>query len=133
MTELVIIRGLPGSGKSTYAEEKYPDHVLFEPDHLISGINRGYFYHHELFNKAHDFLESLVNVALSHKENVVVCDIFPKSESLDSYIELAKYYKCKIIIKTLTENFGSIHNVPKFQIDEMEFDLFNRTMDFSNE
>ena len=35
MTVIVLIRGVPGSGKTTKAKAEYPDHELIEADQFL--------------------------------------------------------------------------------------------------
>lgn len=46
MTAIVLIRGVPGSGKTTKAKAEYPDHELIEADQFFMswlGTSNGYY------------------------------------------------------------------------------------------
>lgn len=117
--ELVIIRGLPGSGKSTLAKTAFADHLHYEPDHLFSDTNGRYLFDAQLFDKAKDFVLSMTDYALSRGESVVVSDVFPKIDELKPYVDLANYHDVSIRVIYTSADYGNVHRVPKYVLDEM--------------
>ena len=43
MPEIVLIRGVPGSGKTTMAKTKFPNHVLCEADQFFTHLGTGMY------------------------------------------------------------------------------------------
>ena len=119
MNELIIVRGLPGSGKSTYAKDHFPNHLIYEPDHLFCDITGKYRFDAQLWNDAHEWVLKLVDFALARKEKVVVCDVFPTIKSLEEYQLLADTYDIELTVFNMTKSHGSIHHVPITIIKEM--------------
>lgn len=114
MSELVIIRGLPGSGKTTYARHKYPTYLHYDLDHLFTDVDGTYRYEAQLREEAQSFLLKLVDFGLSRKENIVVTEIFSSKNDLQPFMLLAEHYDVpiKIYTKLLPNGQRSVHNVP---------------------
>lgn len=119
-TNLVIIRGLPGSGKSTCAKQLYSGYLHYEPDYYMCDTNGLYRFDAQLWDLAVDLTYKMVDFALSRDENVVVSDVFPTMESVNPYIELAKYHNKTYDIINTTGNYNNIHKVPLSIINKMK-------------
>ena len=119
MHELIIIRGLPGSGKSTMARELYPDHLHYEPDHLFCDTQGRYRFDVQIFEDAKTFVLEMADFALARGENVVVTDVFPRLAELDVYRKLAKAHGARCEVVTLTREYGSSHRVPVTVLSRM--------------
>lgn len=52
--QLILIRGLPGSGKTTMAKTLYPDHVLCEADQFFE-TDKGYIFDGSKIKEAHAY------------------------------------------------------------------------------
>lgn len=127
MTNFVIIRGLPGSGKTTFAKTNFQNYLHYDLDYLFCDINANYRYEEQIRPIAEQLLYQLVSTALCKKESVVLTEVFPTKDSLHLYMELAAYHNLQPTIITLTNSsYDSIHNVPKHV-----FDRLAETFDYS--
>jgi len=112
--ELVIIRGLPGSGKTTMAKREYPYHFLVEADMYF--VEKGkYKYNPRLIKKAHEWCLQTTKILLNNGLNVVVCNTFTRKWEFEPYTNLEFPYKI-IVAKGQYKN---VHNVPDYIIENM--------------
>lgn len=118
--ELVLVRGLPGSGKSTYCRDKLPKHLCYEPDHLFCDTNGRYRYDLQLWEEAQSFVYKLADYALARKESVVVCDVFLYVSEINEYKELAEHYGVGFYVTECKGEYNNIHRVPKTRIAWMK-------------
>lgn len=133
MSELVIIRGLPGSGKSTYAKNQYPNHKHYEADQWFVDGNGNYNFNANELGQAHKACFGMCDAALAHKLDVVVSNTFTTLKELTPYIELAKTHKSRLIIISMYDNYGSVHNVPEETINKMKarwYDVDKYSLDY---
>jgi predicted kinase len=114
---LVLVRGLPGSGKSTYAKSLgFPHH--FEND-MWWEINQVPWCKERLF-EAVRWCEEATEAAMATKEDIVVSNCFLRHCTLRHFIELAEYHGYDYQIVTLKAQYGSIHNVPDETLKMMQ-------------
>jgi predicted kinase len=114
---LIIVRGLPGSGKSTFAKSNYVDnfgYILLEADMYFyrDGI---YFYDKNKISNAHNWCYNETVKQLRTGNNVVVANTFTMLWEIKKYLELnpSKIYRC-------VGNYKNIHNVPEDIIQKMK-------------
>ena len=115
---LTLIRGLPGSGKSTLAKQHCARHL--ETDMFFVDGDGVYCFQPELIKQAHQWCQSQCELLLKKKLSVVVSNTFVQRWEMEHYRHLAKKYGAKLIIKTCTGKYSSIHNVPKSTIQKMK-------------
>lgn len=122
MRKLIIIRGVSGSGKTTFAEMLVK---AFRSQDLLS-VNYAaddFFYDEEGFynfmpsmlDEAHNWCKNCVEVAMQGDVNVVIVSNTSTSEwEFKSYIDLAdKYgYTVDSLVKENRHNGESVHSVP---------------------
>jgi tRNA uridine 5-carbamoylmethylation protein Kti12 len=117
---LILVRGLPGSGKSTFAKKyiecgkkKNPDkqYIHCEADyyHIINGvysfdIARAPYAHSRCLNRA--------KLGMRQGKIVVVSNTFITISQMKAYVRYAKQLGIPYRIYTCRETFGSIHGVP---------------------
>jgi len=108
-----IIRGLPGSGKSTFANAiALSNEVVVEADqfHMIDGQ---YVYRPELAGRAHEWCQAQVAYWLNQGKTVFISNTFLTLRTLVPYYEMSQEFNVLFEIKTLTQNYGTIHDVPE--------------------
>ncbi len=117
---LQIIRGLPGSGKTTLALQRYPQLMRIETD-MVFNREGAYRFTMELNEKAVKwFLKSVENFCIQGFDFVTTGVFSAHTERLSTVIETALQYGYEVFIKSLTTNYGSIHGVPKEHLDAMK-------------
>ena len=114
MLELILIRGLPGSGKSTKARQIAKDlgyeHV--END-MFRTPDTSFLYAMSLC------LAATVN-HLFEGRSVVVANTFTRYQEMIPYLQRAEQLKAKVRIIEMTGDYGTIHKVPEKLLQEMK-------------
>jgi len=118
MAELVIIRGLPGSGKSTIARTEYEYHKHVEADMWHMTPN-GYDFKVDQMGVAHKWCELTVERWLRNGVNVVVSNTHINWEQTRPYLAIAKRCGAEVQVIEADGNFENIHDVPAEIIEKM--------------
>ena len=116
---LILIRGISGSGKSTFAEEfLYTTSLIISTDDFFM-VDGEYQFNPELLAENHDKCFKYVESEMLHPQqdicpNIVVHNTFTKAWEIEPYKELAsKYgYNFYTIIVENRHKSSSIHDVP---------------------
>jgi len=116
--ELVVIRGEPGSGKSTMAR-MLTGHHHFEPDHLFKDTAGRYQYAPQLWSQACRWVHHMADLTLARGHKVVVSDVFPRLDDIQPYADLATFHGVGFTVIECTARHGSIHNVPLFEVERL--------------
>jgi predicted kinase len=115
---LRIIRGLPGSGKSTYAQENYPLSPIYEADMFFG---EKYNWNPSYIGSAHNWCYYNVLKSLYVGADCVVANTFVTNKELDRYLELQNIIPdLNIEIIEMRTQYKSVHNVPKEVIERMQ-------------
>lgn len=119
MANLILIRGLPGSGKSTMAKEYVEKgYVHFEADMYFVDERGNYLYDKSKIRDAHLWCQAKTKYHLEVlQDDVVVSNTFVKKWELKPYLALNAD-----IVKIITANgrYANIHGVPDEVISRME-------------
>lgn len=115
---LYLIRGVPGSGKTTLAKKTgIPDH--YEAD-MFMEANNGYNpFKPELLKEAHAWCLQKTAEALHGGRDVVVSNTFIKLWELQPYKDLAKSLGIKVVVTNAIGSYDNVHGVPKEKIQQM--------------
>ena len=111
--EIVLIRGLPGSGKTTVAKNMNA-YEHFEADMFLL-IDGEYVYDASKIKAAHDWCVAQAKESLEKGLNVVVSNTFVKLWEMDRYIKLG--YPHRVI--EMNNRWKNVHGVPEDKIEEM--------------
>lgn len=113
--ELVLIRGLPGSGKSALARELTQDgYQHFEADMFF--MNDGvYRYDATRIRDAHNWCKVMTRVALAQGARVVVANTFTRLIEMQPYFEMCD----NVRVIEATGQWPNVHGVPPERIQLM--------------
>lgn len=119
MAKLTLIRGLPGSGKSTYAKDCFPTSLLFEADQYFMCDGKYHWVGH-LLRKAHGecYLNTLQALQLGY--DVVVANTFIRLKDMQKYLNIPNVIpRVQVNIIEMLGNYTNTHNVPQEAIERM--------------
>ena len=114
--ELILVRGLPGSGKSTFARKYYSHYAHFEADMFFEQKGR---YVPALIGKAHEWCQHQTLKALQARQSVVVSNTATRRWELAPYLEIAAKTGAKVKVVKCVGKFCNIHNVPVRTLEDM--------------
>lgn len=116
MSALVLIRGLPGSGKSTMARAM-PGYSHYEAD-MFFDVG-GYKFDVKLLPNAHAWCLNAAKRAMRNGMKCVVSNTFTRNWEMEPYIEAAAHFGVPCRIIEARGNWPNIHSVPEDVIDRM--------------
>jgi len=117
---LIIIRGIPGSGKSSFANlmTKF-NYYHIEADMYYYMKYGEYKWSKEEAPLAHEWCQKEFKKLIEKEKNIVISNTFIKKSEMEPYIKLANEHNYNISIIKMMTNFNTIHNVPEDTIKRM--------------
>jgi predicted kinase len=121
---LYIVRGIPGSGKSTFAKSLGGTHFETDMFYMVDGE---YKFDGSKIKEAHQWCQNSVNNAmiLNHTAGlhniIVVSNTFTQEWEMKPYFEMADRYDYKVFSIIVENRHGGIneHNVPEEVLTKM--------------
>lgn len=120
---LILIRGLSGSGKTTYAKKlmaEDPNLSHYEADMYFHDNEGKYVFNPKLLPKAHAWCKNQTEKDLRNGKSVIVSNTFTQRWEIAPYIELGKQYGATVIIKKATGTYKNVHGVPDDAVAKMK-------------
>ncbi len=118
---LYIVRGIPGSGKSTFAKTfKTVEH--YEADMFFMRGN-GYEFDATKLKAAHEWCQDMVFMSMKRNEpTIVVSNTFTQEWEMEPYLEMAKTHEYKVFSIVVENRHGGIneHGVPEEKLEQMK-------------
>lgn len=124
---LFLIRGIPGSGKTSFAKMIWSDYVIVEADKFFEKDGE-YKFDPTKLKDAHQWCKDTVEQFMKDNElnhqfypEIVVSNTFTQEWEMQPYIDLANKYGYKIFSLIVENRHGnkSVHNVPDETIQKM--------------
>lgn len=115
---LAIVRGISGSGKSTYAKSLGGFYTHLENDQFFM-VNGEYKFDVNLLQYAHKWcLMNTIKGLLSG--NVVVSNTFTRVWEMEKYFEISSILNIKILVREMKTEYTNTHGVPPKVIQSMK-------------
>ena len=124
MARMFLITGVPGSGKSTYAELIKNKHKTapiehYEADMFFIDKNGNYNWNPKQLHYAHEWCKNSVEHAMSIGHDVIVSNTFITAKDRKPYFDLAKSYGYDIQVIECTGKYQNIHGVPDEKVEAL--------------
>jgi hypothetical protein len=126
---LTLVRGLPGSGKSTFANWIWNDYAICETDKFFYDKEGNYNFDATKLSQAHEWCRNKVETRMKDNQvnpqfypEIVVSNTFTQEWEMKPYIDLANQYGYTIftiIVENRHEN-SSVHDVPEETMKKMK-------------
>lgn len=125
MKNLYIVRGLPGSGKSTFAKTLGGTH--FETDNFFM-VDGKYKFDVTKLKEAHEWCQNSVNTAMilnittDLNNTIVVSNTFTQEWEMKPYFDMAETYGYRVFSLIVENRHGGVnqHGVPQDKLEIMK-------------
>jgi predicted kinase len=118
MKTLILLRGCPGAGKSTFAHTL--DCPVFEADMFFVNSQGVYNFDFTKIKDAHDWCQEMVEDHMFNQhEKIAVSNTFTQEWEMKTYYDMAKTYGYKVF-SIVVENRHEGENVHGVPVDKLE-------------
>lgn len=116
---LYIIRGVPGSGKTTMAHQLVGEANTHEADQYMMVGGEYVFDPKNLPNAHKRCIEAVEMDMVNNVQKIAVSNTFVKKEHFFPYKNLAEKFGYKVSILKMENEFPNVHNVPAHTVERM--------------
>lgn len=125
MNRVILLRGISGTGKSTYQKREFPDAIVCSADHFFLKKDGSYVFAKERLGLAHKVCFDKFSTAVEEQKPLIVVDNTNLSTSeIKKYVETAQKAGYDVEILTINCNpdiaaARNAHQVPKDTVIKM--------------
>jgi len=125
---LVLLRGLPGSGKTSFANFIWSSYAVCEADKFFYDKESNYNFDATKLKEAHEWCRNEVETRMQDNQNnpqyypeIVVSNTFTQEWEMEAYFDLAKKYDYRVVSLIVENRHGNsnIHGVPDDVLNKM--------------
>lgn len=125
MTKLYLIRGVPGSGKSTFAKTLLQAGIvdkIAEADSFCTTPDGAYLFNANKLGAAHAECQTTVRDALRAGMSIAVSNTSTTDAEVKTYQDIAAEFNAEFVSIIMENRHGStnVHAVPQEAIDRMK-------------
>lgn len=129
MKQLILLRGLPGSGKSTFARFIWNDYAVCEADKYFVDEDGVYRFDGSKIKDAHKWCRDEVETRMKDNSTnpqyypeIVVSNTFTQEWEMEEYYKLAENYGYTVFSLIVENRHGGVneHGVPAEKIEQMK-------------
>ena len=126
---LFLVRGLPGSGKSTFATHIWNEYAVCEADKFFYDKEGNYNFDPTKLKDAHAWCRQEVETRMiDHQNNeqyypeIAVSNTFTQEWEMEEYFKLAEKYNYKVVSLIVENRHGgkNVHGVPEDKLEIMK-------------
>lgn len=117
--KLVLVRGLPGSGKSTIAKNLIGWYHHLETD-MFWMKDGEYVFDANRLHEAHMWCQNETRRLMSEGFSPVVSNTFTTKKELKPYFDIAKEFGIVPTVILCQNDWGNVHNVPEETLVRMK-------------
>ncbi len=125
--DLILLRGVPGSGKTTLGEAilKSPqatNNLVLSADDFFMDNNGNYNFDATKLKQAHNMCQQTCAEAMKNGSyKIVVANTFTQEWEMKPYFEMAEYFEYKVFSIVVENRHGGVnkHNVPEETLTSM--------------
>ena len=126
--DLILLRGLPGSGKTTLANiilqqpNNNPQEIL-SADDFFEDKEGEYNFDASKLKEAHNYCQFRCSERMrQQKSRIVVANTFTQEWEMDEYFKMAERYNYRVHTVIVENRHGNenIHGVPKDKLQQMK-------------
>jgi len=125
---LTLVRGLPGSGKSTFANTITNKFSICEADKFFYDKEGNYNFDGSKLRQAHEWCKNQVETRMKDNQlnpqfypEIVVSNTFTQEWEMEAYYKLAEQYGYKVFSIIVENRHGGVneHGVPADKLEQM--------------
>ena len=126
---LFLVRGLPGSGKTSFASAIWNEYAVCEADKFFYDKEGNYNFDPSKLKEAHTWCKNQVETRMiDHQNNqqyypeIAVSNTFTQEWEMEDYFKLAEKYGYKVVSLILENRHGgqNVHGVPEDKLQIMK-------------
>jgi predicted kinase len=126
---LTLVRGLPGSGKTTFANFIWNEYAICEADKFFYDSEGHYLFDASKLREAHNWCKDEVETRMKDNElnpqyypEIVVSNTFTQEWEMEEYFKLAEKYGYMVFTVVVENRHGGVnqHGVPEEKLVQMK-------------
>jgi predicted kinase len=129
MKILTLLRGVPGSGKSTFANLMWTEYAICEADKFFYDKEGNYNFDPSRLKDAHEWCRFHVETRMKDNQvnpqyypEIVVSNTFTMEWEMEAYYKLAEQYGYTVFSLIVENRHGGVnkHGVPDDKLEQMK-------------